>query len=322
MNVKKYVSIGICAVCIVAAGVCGGSNESVRTGKRGSAEKLGTVEKVVDVLETFSPQLTAVSVIYEDSVEGLSYQKTSEPMETSEYKSATIIAESTQTKIYSDDGTSTNHNGWEKVTAYLTEEVCYYQIKGFSVYTVSTFSTNYRVTEHLFFEYQAELYLEEELTLIKFSKYILSHQNEMTMRYSTTEEWTKVQEKVTSSNLKGIEFGEWYDIKELMEYDYSYWSSLVGTNLGKAMLALQARKDNYKQNETLYRLETEEIFSYIDLEETKSPEIFFSYDDPEYGVVDENEIRISLENVNATTVGKLRKPKIATVKAEEIGEEE
>ena len=347
--------MAICVILSLTAIILTKDDQGVETGVKGMAESIETVEEVGEALNAFAPRLSANGVVYQEiempSFAGMAYETESENLPQNRFKSATITIEATYCyDIY---------YRWERMTCYITEDISYYVIESIieehnstdiigeeSFGNIKSWSTG----ESMLLDYKTEIYIDKDVSLMKISKFVMEQAKWQGRSFKNSEpsQFVRNEEK-TCVAPKGLQLNQWYYLKDVESYSYSFSPIMVKKYVEDAvtMITANANKfelDNHLDFGNLDKMIEEKVYTYdesygdysygnggeqiirsadINLREEKCPMINYRHRvKNEYGLDSDSKITCILENINATTIKKLENPNIGEIDKKALGEEE
>ena len=327
MNLKKYISVGICAILVLASALVGVESNDVKVKKRGTAAEVTDLQSLGEVLGSFADSEVKCTPYW--NLVPLS-EKSGNVLE-EKYKSATLHIEIAKYSSSGRNGASGSSYVWEQSSFYIGEEARYYTFNGVYTETGNASGEDLRYQTY----YTTEFYFDEEVSLVRISDYFRGE-------YTVLEDG-KTQEK--TATLAGLKLDKWYYLADLEQNGYSSYYSMGYQELSVLGALILSGKDQFEYLDKedglnmgalrggIYQLKDEdEDYGYelskkviVDFNEEKKPEVIFQYNSYKFGDITTNQecqMTVTLENVNATEVKPLKKAKIEAVDVSALQNEE
>ncbi len=355
MGWKKYISIGISALLALGAGLSTIKSQDVKVGISGEGARLNTLGKVGTVLKDLAPYMCQIEsennvldwldfIDIQLQAQGLEEEK--EPT----YTSAKITIKT----FFSEEAVEI----FETVTYYISPEAVYvvFDVEQMLQQTANWRAQgdiyDFRA---IYSACRTEIYMDEDYSLIRFSDALDLREVYHTMEVDGKSE--KIHKFEMVNIPVGLEEGVWYSIEELNRYEYSLPATICNeealSTVGSFILDNEKEFEYYGKDMPMNDINAENwwyVFlsngaNYLDvvttegdvnyqtittdgvevyMADTQNPVIIFNHNVNGDGVNNwayyQSWTKIELENVNATTVKKLKAPKIGKVDVEALEE--
>lgn len=217
MEIKKYISVGVCTALVLTAGLVRIERQDVKVRTKGKETQISSVRELGEVLSAFAGE-AEIFAPYQDVEKTLTESVSATAVSPvaltgAGVKSAKITVETAWDYGYhrSESGNSVwrDEGATEKATYYFSEEADYFTVEG-----TYWFKNNESVEKDKknckgAIDYVTEWYKDDTRALVRINKIENDSQGTLTIEGVTAET------EIGTDKLAGIPFGKWLNVADL-----------------------------------------------------------------------------------------------------------
>lgn len=218
MEIKKYISIGVCTALLLTAGLVRIDGNDVKVRTKGKEVEISSVRELGEVLSAFAEE-AEIFAPYQDVGKALTKSVSATAVSPvavtgGDIKSAKITLNTTWDYAYykSESGNSValNVGATEKATYYFAEDADYFTVEG-----TYWFENNENVEELKkaykgVIDYKTEWYKDDTRALVRIQKIENDSQGNISFAGITEEK------EIGTDEIVGVPFGKWLNVADLV----------------------------------------------------------------------------------------------------------